>query len=64
MSRTKLSALKVALRPKGVSVAFMLDAEREYLVFTIQGAFGQRVLFTVNPDDIFDKDGNRFEYDL
>lgn len=63
-ARAKLSSLKRDLRPRGVAIVYRITNGREELSFVGPGAFGPKVLFTADPNDLFDKDGNRFENDL
>lgn len=62
MERKKLSSLKNTLRSKGVRL--QREKAAAYLGFSVEGAFGRKLLFTVKIDDLFDGDGNRFEDDL
>lgn len=59
--RRKLSELKDALEKQGVGLK---RGDSHYVHFTKLKFGGERTLFQVSVDDLFDGDGNRFEDDL
>lgn len=58
MQRTKLSELDESLRRRG------LHLKKSQTTPYIRICTRSRVLFQLNRDDLFDRDGNRFEDDL
>ena len=59
--RQKLSELKEQLEKQGVALK---RGDSHYVHFAKVKMGGQRTLFQVSVDDLFDADGNRFEDDL